>query len=451
MMGTDFEGHSEEWKEVWKNEHLHTVAAFHNTAGGVLIIGRRDDGTVVGVESPKKVLKTISDTISNKLHVMAEVKLVTVDGKNCISVNVPKGDSMVDCDGIFYIRIGNTTQTVSGSELKVLLLEERNKSWLDQPSDLEIDDLSVDAIAFFISKGQKADRIPMDISADDVHNILSKFKLLSSGKVTLAGALLFYPNARMLNDGAYLKIGQFDEKESLMRDTYIEGPIIRLPDLVMEKLYEAYTPPTYMYDGGGASRYLKYDYPEEAVRELVLNAVMHMDYSLQRPMTISVFPDRLEIFCAGLLPKGMTFELMKRRHTSVPRNVSLATVFYSAGYVESWGQGISKVRGECIVNGNPEPEYQEFCGGVLVTIKKPQKSNTVEVSETIVVSDEIDRLILKLIRDEPQISAVGLSTKLGLNVKTVYRHTSALRNAGIITRDGNNRNGCWTIKKDIEF
>ena len=101
--------------------------------------------------------------------------------------------------------------------------------------------------------------------------------------------------------------------------------------------------------------------------------------------------------------------------------------------------------------GNPEPEYQEFCGGVLVTIKKPQKSNTVEVSETIVVSDEIDRLILKLIRDEPQISAVGLSTKLGLNVKTVYRHTSALRNAGIITRDGNNRNGCWTIKKDIEF
>lgn len=436
---------------MWKNEHLHTIAAFHNTAGGVMIVGRQDDGTVVGVESPKKVLKTISDTISNKLHVMAEVRLVAIDGKNCISVFVPKGNSMVDCDGIFYIRVGNTTKTVSGSELKALLLEERNTSWLDQPSELGIDDLSADAIAFFISKGQKAERIPVDISPDDVYNILSKFKLLSSGKVTLAGALLFSPNARMLNDGAYLKIGQFDEKESLMRDTYIEGPIIRLPELVMEKLYEAYTPPTYMYDGGGASRYLKYDYPEEAVRELVLNAVMHMDYSLQRPMTISVFPDRLEIFCAGLLPKRMTFELMKRRHTSVPRNVSLATVFYSAGYVESWGQGLFKVREECIVNGNPEPEYQEFCGGVLVTIKKPQKSNTVEVSETIVVSDEIDRLILKLIHDEPQILATSISAKLSVNVKTIYRHMSALRNAGIITREGGKRSGGWTIKQDIEF
>ncbi len=67
MMGTDFENYSQEWKELWKSEYVHTIAAFYNTAGGVMIVGRRDDGSIVGLSNPEKTLKSISDTISNKL------------------------------------------------------------------------------------------------------------------------------------------------------------------------------------------------------------------------------------------------------------------------------------------------------------------------------------------------------------------------------------------------
>ncbi len=64
-----------------------------------MTIGRRDDGSIVGVEGPEKVLKSISDTISNKLRIKADVRLISIEGKNCIRIDVPRGGAMVDCDG----------------------------------------------------------------------------------------------------------------------------------------------------------------------------------------------------------------------------------------------------------------------------------------------------------------------------------------------------------------
>lgn len=453
MTETDFENYSQEWKELWKSEYIHTIAAFYNTAGGTMTIGRRDDGSIVGVEGPEKVLKSISDTISNKLRIKADVRLISIEGKNCIRIDVPRGGAMVDCDGLFYIRVGNTTQTLSGLELKAMLLKENNIQWLDQLSDLAVEDLSADALSFFISEGQNAGRVPKDITSDDIAQILEKFNLLVAGRVTLAGALLFSDNPRKLNAGAYLKIGQFDAKESLMRDTYIEGPLIRIPNLATEKLYEAYTPPVNMYDGGGVAVYQKYDYPKEAVRELILNAVMHMDYKLNRPVTVAVYPDRLEIFCAGGLPEGMTLELLTHKHTSVLRNTSLASVFYSAGFVESWGQGISKVRSGCILNGNPEPEFQEFCGGILVTIfkSKAKAEDAKPDNVTVTTLDDVDKKILGLISEDPAISASSISRQIGLNPRTIQRRILALRDLGIVVREGGDRGGRWRIREGIDF
>lgn len=310
---------------------------------------------------------------------------------------------------------------------------------------MTIEDLSADALSFFISEGQSAGRIPKDISSKDVAQILGKFNLLIGDKVTLAGALLFSDNPRKLNGGAYLKIGQFDDKESLMRDTYIEGPLIRVPNLATEKLYEAYAPPTNMYDGGGVSVYQKFDYPKEVVRELILNAVMHMDYKLQRPITVAVYPDRLEIFCAGGLPEGMTLELLMRKHASVLRNTSLASVFYSAGFVESWGQGISKVRSGCILNGNPEPEFQEFCRGILVTIFKAKVKSAVFNKSSVKTLDDIDRAILKMMSDNPKITISSISEMTGLTLRTTNRRISSLRDSGIIVREGSSHGGHWRV------
>ncbi|MDR1405188.1 MAG: ATP-binding protein [Candidatus Methanoplasma sp.] len=93
------ESRDEEWKQRWKSEHLKVVSSFYNTAGGRMIIGKADDGTVIGVQNHSKLLKEIPDTISNVLGISADVSLEMIDGRPCIIVDVPKGERIIDHDG----------------------------------------------------------------------------------------------------------------------------------------------------------------------------------------------------------------------------------------------------------------------------------------------------------------------------------------------------------------
>lgn len=367
---------------------------------------------------------------------------------HCIKVFVPKGDGLVDCDGVYYIRVGNTTQVLSGVKLKSRFLSEKHLQWLDAPTDLSVGDLSPNAISYLIRAGQKAGRIPVEISDTEVDSLLHRFNLIDSDKVTLCGALLFSDEPRSFNGGAYLKIGQFNEDDSLMRDMNIEVPLVQLPESALDKLYDSFIPPVYMYDGGGAARYQKYDYPVEVVRELILNAIMHMDYSQEEPVTVAIYPERLEIFCAGGLPDGMTMDLLKKKHRSILRNRNLASVFYAAGFVESWGQGISKALKGCIANGNPEPEFSEFIGGILVTLYKPVSSKSTLKQRPAIPNNSLDARILEVLENNSDLNTNKISASLGVSTKTVQRHILRLRNLGVLTRVGGRNSGKWIINED---
>lgn len=131
--------------------------------------------------------------------------------------------------------------------------------------------------------------------------------------------------------------------------------MILLPDLAVDTLFEKYVPPRFTYEG--VFRKLVYPYPRDGIRELIVNAVVHMDYHSKEPVTVSVHPDHLEIFGVGGLPNGWTVETLVGKHKSIPRNQTLADVFHDAGYVENWAQGIGRVMDSCRVNGNPPPNF----------------------------------------------------------------------------------------------
>jgi ATP-dependent DNA helicase RecG len=342
-------------------------------------------------------------------------------------------------------------EVTSESEFKALLLREINIQWLNQPSGLTIEDLSADALSFFICRGQNAGHIPRDSSSLNLMQILDRLNLLTAGEVTFAGALLFSDNPRKISDGAYLRICQFDANETLMRETCIEGPLIRLPDLAIEKLYSEYIQPTNVHNYGNNSECQKYDYSKTAVAELILNAIVHKDYGSRCPVTVAVYPDRLEIFSAGDLLGGMTVEHLTQHHTSILRNPPLASVFRSAGFACLWGVGIAKVRNECNSNGNPEPEFQEFRGGILVTVFKPKVKKTISDKLTFAAIDDVDRMILKLMSDNSAVTVSSISESIGLNVRSIQRRIRALRDAGIVLREGNKYRGWWIIAEDIDF
>ena len=442
----DIENIDTEWKESWALKYLKTIAAFHNTAGGRMIIGRNDNGVYVGIQNIKKETKTVADDIRNKLHIMSNTRAEAIEGKNCIVIDVPKGDKLIDYEGKFYMRVGNTTQQIEGDDLKKILLDERGMQWLDQASKVTVDALSSDALSLFLSKGKSAGRIPADIEAD-FNTVLNRFQLINDGKLTDTAVLLFHPNPYSVNYGAYAKIGLFDDDGLLIRDDIIRCPLIQLADETMRILLDKYIQPTYGYGGGTTSRHLVFQYPEKALRELLVNAIVHMDYSIQSPILVRVFKDHLEISNPGSLLSGLTAETLKVSHRSVLRNEKLADVFYASGMVENWGQGITKVLVECKNNANPEPEFTEVDGEFKVVIKtRAAVIPDIEAPNHFKV-DEKSKAILACMIDDPSVSIRIISEITHIPLATIKRRVKSMTDSGHLMREGNAKAGKWIVVK----
>lgn len=113
----------------------------------------------------------------------------------------------------------------------------------------------------------------------------------------------------------------------------------------------------------------KSEYPTPALREIILNALVHRNY-LGAPIQIRVYDNKINFWNTGTLPQGLTFEALKGFHASEPRNVLLADVCFKGGFIDSWGRGTLKIYDACRDAELPEPEIKEFQGGFLVTLFK---------------------------------------------------------------------------------
>ena len=119
----------------------------------------------------------------------------------------------------------------------------------------------------------------------------------------------------------------------------------------------------------GMQRIEELEIPQKALRELVYNAIVHKLYS-GPAILLRVFDKSVELWNYGLLPEELTPADLMKKHASYPRNRNIATVFYKAGFIESWGRGYKKIREEFEKARHPVPTVEESGGGVLVTIQR---------------------------------------------------------------------------------
>ena len=122
-------------------------------------------------------------------------------------------------------------------------------------------------------------------------------------------------------------------------------------------------------DFEGMLRIEKGEYPVAAMREMILNALVHRNY-MGAPIQIRVYNDKISIWNEGFLPEGLTLEALKRSHSSRPRNPIIADVAFKGGYIDAWGRGTIKIIDTCKSAELPEPEMAERDGGFLLTILK---------------------------------------------------------------------------------
>jgi ATP-dependent DNA helicase RecG len=253
--------------------------------------------------------------------------------------------------------------------LNEFLLRKAGKTWDDvvetRASLIDIDQYAIEA---FRKGAVKSKRLPFIEHENDVESILENLLLVENGNLKRSAILLFGKNPERFYINALVKIGKFGASDTdLKYQEVVEGNTFQLADKVLEVLDRKFFVSPISYEG--LHRVESWEYPYEAIRETILNAIVHRDY-MGAPIQISVYDDKLIVWNEGRLPDEMTVEDLKRKNSSRPHNPILASAFFKGGLIEAWGRGTLKIIDECKKAGLPEPDIEINSGGIRVTIFK---------------------------------------------------------------------------------
>ncbi|WP_216848961.1 ATP-binding protein [Pedobacter sp. L105] len=254
------------------------------------------------------------------------------------------------------------------------MLKKIGRTWDDIGiSNAKLEDLDSNSISSFVKKAVKSGRIYKEAEKDDIPTLLENLQLITpDGELKAAGILLFGKNPKKFFVTSYFKIGKFGDSDSELKfqDT-VEGNIFDMVEAVITLLKQRYIISKIGYEG--IQRIEKPEYPDAAIREAILNAIVHKDYT-DSTIQMSIYDDKIILWNPGKLSEDLTIEKLKSKHPSRARNKNIAEVFFKAGYIESWGRGIEKMIDAFKGDGLPEPIFEENSGGFQVTFLKDSYS-----------------------------------------------------------------------------
>ena len=364
---TNEESQTVECKQTWRNDCLKAVSAFANSDGGVLIIGLDDRGKPSGLKNVKRLLEDIPNTIRNKLGIIPSVELSKKNKKDIIKITVTPCSVPISYNGKYYLRSGSTVQELQGKDLADFLIKKTGITWDDTIEDKgDFDFINKATIENF--KRYAVDRIPSIAQESDFITILKKLNLTDSATLKRAAVLLFGSEPQRFYSHAFVKIGLFLTETDIQTTDIVKGNLFEQLESALEILRTKYLVSKIKYEDIHRRDIL--EYPYEALREAIINALIHRDYWGTSNVQIRIYPDKLVIMNEGSLPPEVPVEKLKTEHLSKPRNKLLAEIFFYAGFIEAWGRGTIKIVEKCLEQGLPEPDFMEENGVMTVTFYK---------------------------------------------------------------------------------
>lgn len=403
---------------------LKTLVAFANTAGGRLVVGVDDQRQVVGVAQPlddeERLCNLIADSIAPRL--VPQVELVTVQGQTLLVVDVFVSGSRphwLKAEGPelgVYVRLGSSNRQADVALVNELRRTAEGVSFDELPlPELGVDDLDLSA-ARQLFKGIS----PLDDQA------LRTLKLLTQTQgrwvPTQGAVLLFGKDRRMHFSDAWVQCGRFvgTDKAVIFDHIDIHDSLPQAVDSIMLFLKK------HAMRGADFSEVRRKDVwsiPLTLLREAVINALVHTDYSQRgAPIRIAFFDDRIEIENPGTLVPGLTVEDM-RQGVSKIRNHVLARVFRELNLIEQWGSGVRRIFREAQELGLPEPQIVELGLRVRLVVRlaqalpvmSPPATNTEQVTEQVTeqATTQVMKLLVTLavgpLGTKAAMSALGLT------------------------------------------
>ena len=349
-------------RSSWRDEHLECICGFANARGGVLEIGKDDNGEIVGIRNVLSLLEDIPSKVRALLGIVVEVNLKSESDLEYIEIVVGPHPIPISYRGRFHYRNGSTQQVLEGAALTRFLLEKHGRTWDDVAlPGVKLGELDGRVFDGFRRRGVKSERLPPEGLDDSDEEVIEKLRLRDGALLKRAAALLFHPSPHRFLMGSHVRIGHFRGPELMFQDV-IEGDLFTQVDRTLDLLYTKYTRGLISYDG--IYRVETFPVPMAAMREAVVNAVIHRDYARQTSTQIRVYHDRITIRNPAELPVDWSVSTTGGM-LSDPHNPLVAHAFFRAGLIEAWGRGIHQIRERCTEAGNPTPLWAREPGGVL--------------------------------------------------------------------------------------
>lgn len=341
---------------------LRTVVAFANTSGGILIIGVQDrTGRVLGITDPlaeeERLANLLSDGVAPTL--VPDVEVVPWRKAQVLALKIhpsplrPHYVRRLGPDSGVFVRVGSTNRQADEALIEELRRYVRNEAF----DERAMPELSPEAIDFRaasesfaeIRRLRNKDLLTLRMTTEHQGRLVP----------TIGGVLLFGKDRERYFPDAWIQAGRF---EGLDRRRILDTAEIRghLQEAVEEAIRFVRRNTAREAVIEGARRADRWTFPLSAVREAVVNAVVHADYSQSgSPIRVSIFADRMEVENPGLLPFGLTVDDI-RGGISKLRNRVLGRVFHELGLIEQWGSGIQRMTAACLDAGLPAPEFEEI-------------------------------------------------------------------------------------------
>ena len=356
---TRHEMQSLELKESFGVECIETACAFANAHGGHLVIGVDDDGAPSTHELRGESLRDYENRISTATEpcVAVDAEKVAFRGRDVVVLKVMENPlKPVAFKGRCYMRKGSVNHQMTPTEIVECHLKCTGSS-MDAVfvPNVTKDDLDLDVVRRYMRKATSENRRAFANDEDPWRVLLKLGLVISETQITRAAYLLFAKFPQQRFSQAMIHSGAFKAEGAVIVDSHdsygnIQDQVEDALSFILKNIHCA------LVVSGKVEHDRVWDYPVEALREALANAVCHRDYGIANNIQVKVFENRVVIMNPGQLPFDMSLEdLENPDHPSRPRNKLIAQVFYDLHVIEQYGSGIRRIKDACAANGNPAP------------------------------------------------------------------------------------------------
>lgn len=436
-----------EFKLSFNRQTIETLCAFANTKGGQIVIGVSDHNSIIGTEISTESIQSWLNEIKSKTQpgISPDLKIFTFEQKNVICISVQEYPvKPVALQGRYFIRKNNSNHLLSTNEINDLYLQSIQTSWDSYPyADASYADLDENKITNFTKKVNAGGRFNLSGTPKEC---LQKLRMLKNNVPTNAAMLLFSKEEMFYN----VHIGRFKTQSHIIDDKMVRGTLFEAVDNTMIYII-SHMKVAFEITGKTSQRTEIFEYPLQAIRELVLNAIIHRDYQSPTDIQIRIFDKEITIFNPGKLYGGLTVEdLRTDNYQAQSRNKLITEAFYLTKDIEKYGSGYRRVREYISEYPTMYFDFEENSGGFLTKIGyKVQKvfEKTEDVGKDVGkdVRKDVGKEILKLIESQASITIPQIAEILGVTQRTIERYISDLKKQSKIKRTGSRKGGYWQI------